>query len=156
MDRRLVGMDLGIASAHTAVVLDGSGTVVARRRAYPTVESFAMLEAAALADAAPGTRLEVVIEPTGPAWLPVAVWFTRRGHVVYRVSSQKAADLRRFLKRHAKSNGIDALTLAKLPLIDPDGLRPVDLAEGPAASLDRRVRTCAPISSVSRAQGTHP
>jgi transposase len=147
MDRRVVGMDLGIASAHTAVVVDRTGTVVARRKAYPTVGSFETLEAAALAGAEPGTRLEVVIEPTGPAWLPVAVWFTGRGHVVYRVSSQKAADLRRFLNRHAKSNGIDALTLAKLPLFDPDGLRPVDLAEGPAASLDRRVRTCARLSN---------
>jgi len=65
-----------------------------------------------------------VIEPTGPAWLPIAVFFTRRGHQVFRVSSQKAADLRRFLSRHAKSNGIDADTLARLPLFDPAGLAP--------------------------------
>lgn len=146
MDRRLLGLDLGIASAHTAIVLDATGAVVARRKAEPTVASFTALEAAALAGAAPGTSLEVVIEPTGSAWLPVAVWFSGRGHTVYRVSSQKAADLRRFLSRHAKSNGIDALTLAKLPLVDPGGLRPVDLPVGAAASLDRRVRTCAQLS----------
>jgi len=55
------------------------------------------------------------MEPTGPAWRPIAVYFVRRGHLVYRVSSGKAHDLRRFLSRHAKSNGIDALTLAMLP-----------------------------------------
>jgi hypothetical protein len=47
------------------------------------------------------------------------VFFSARGHTVFRVSSQKAADLRRFLSRHAKSNGIDADTLARLPLFDP-------------------------------------
>ena len=36
-----------------------------------------------------------------------------------------AADLRRFLARHAKSNAIDAETLARLPLLAPAGLTPV-------------------------------
>src|SRR4051794_12810858 len=140
--RRLVGIDLGIASAHTVRVLDGEGQQVCRRRCAPTVEEFARVESAALAGAGAGTRLEVVIEPTGPAWLPVAVFFIARGHRVLRVSSAKAADLRRFLKRHAKSNGIDADTLARLPLIDPDGLRPLELPDAAAAALDRRVRAC--------------
>jgi hypothetical protein len=82
------------------------------------------------------------MEPTGSAWLPIAVFFNARGHAVYRVSSQKAADLRRFLSRHAKSNGIDADTLARLPLIDPDGLAPLRLPGSGRAALDRRVRAC--------------
>ena len=140
MDRRLVGIDLGIASAHTVRVLDGEGQQVCRRRCEPTVAEFARIEAAALAGASAGTRLEVIIEPTGPAWLPVAVFFTGRGHSVYRVSSAKAADLRRFLSRHAKSNGIDADTLARLPLVDPGGLAALELPGTEAAALDRRVR----------------
>ncbi len=75
--RRLVGIDLGIATAHTVRVLDGQGATVAKRRAWPTVESLAAVEAAALAGCPDGTRLEVVIEPTGPAWLPIAVFFFR-------------------------------------------------------------------------------
>jgi transposase len=138
--RRLVGIDLGIATAHTVRVLDGEGTIVAKRKAWPTVESLTAVEAAALAGCMEGTRLEVVIEPTGPAWLPIAVFFTSRGHTVFRVSSQKAADLRRFLSRHAKSNGIDAGTLARLPLFDPAGLRPLVLPGAERAALDRRVR----------------
>jgi len=138
--RRLVGIDLGIASAHTVRVLDGEGTVVAKRKAWPTVESLSAAEAAALAGCPAVTRLEVVIEPTGPAWLPIAVFFCARGHQVFRVSSQKAADLRRFLSRHAKSNGIDADTLARLPLFDPAGLRPLQLPGAERAALDRRVR----------------
>ena len=82
----------------------------------------------------------MIIEPTGAAWLPVAVFFIRRGHVVHRVSSAKAAALRRFLSQHAKANSIDAEALARLAIVDPDGLQRLQLAEGPAASLDRRVR----------------
>jgi hypothetical protein len=46
------------------------------------------------------------------------------------------------LSRHAKSNGIDADTLARLPLVDPAGLHPLQLPEAPEAALDRRVRAC--------------
>ena len=141
-DRRRVGIDLGIASDHTVRVLDGRGGEVCRRRARPTVESLAGVEAAALAGVTAQTRLEVVIEPTGSAWLPIAVFFINRGHRVFRVSSAKAADLRRFLSRHAKSNGIDADTLARLPLLAPQGLHPLELPGPEAAALDRRVRAC--------------
>jgi transposase len=139
-DRRLVGIDLGITSAHTVRVLAGDGSLVCRRKAVPTVDSLSEVEQAALAGTPPGTRLEVVIEPTGPAWLPIAVFFCSRGHTVYRVSSAKAADLRRFLSRHAKSNSIDADTLARLPLVDPAGLHPLQLQDASRAALDRRVR----------------
>jgi hypothetical protein len=44
------------------------------------------------------------------------------------------------LSRHAKSNGIDADTLARLPLVDPAGLRPLELPDAERAALDRRVR----------------
>jgi transposase len=145
--RRIVGLDLGVATAHTAQVLDEQLQVVCKRRVVPTVAGFTALEAAALSGAGPDTRLEVVIEPTGAAWLPVAVWFTRRGHTVFRVSTQKAHDLRKFLSRHAKSNTIDAHTLARLPLIDPGGLYPVHLpATREAAALDRRVRAAARLT----------
>ena len=146
-ERRLVGVDLGIASEHTVRVLRGDGSEVARRRARPTVESLAAVEAAALAGAATGTRLEVVMEPTGPAWLPVAVFFTARGHRVFRVASARAADLRRFLSRHAKSNGIDADTLARLPLVAPTGLTAVEFGSPARASLDRRVRAVARLTA---------
>lgn len=140
-ERRLVGIDLGIATAHTVRVLREDGSQVCRQRCWPRLDSLEEVERVALGDSE-DVRLEVVIEPTGPAWLPVAVFFTSRGHTVYRVSSSKAAALRRFLSRHAKSNGIDAETLARLPLVDPGGLQPLQPPEGARASLDRRVRVC--------------
>lgn len=148
--RRLVGIDLGIATAHTVRVLREDGSQVCRRRCWPRLDSLEEVERAALGDS--DIRLEVVIEPTGPAWLPVAVFFASRGHTVYRVSSSKAAALRRFLSRHAKSNGIDAETLVRLPLLDPGGLQPLQLLEGARASLDRRVRVC---NRLTRQAGEH-
>jgi transposase len=129
------------------VVVDNGGHVRGRRRARSTVASLTALEAAALATADPGTHLVVIVEPTGPAWLPVAVVFGRRGHTVLRVTSAKAADLRRFLARHAKSNSIDAETLARLPLVAPTGLMPVELGSPARASLDRRVRAVARLTA---------
>jgi Transposase len=111
-ERRIIGLDLGIASEHTVRVLTGDGRMVAKRKAVPTAESLTTLEQAALEGAPPGTVLEVVMEPTGPAWLPIAVFFDRRGHRVFRVPSAVAHDMRRVFSRHAKSNSIDAEALA--------------------------------------------
>jgi transposase len=147
--RRLVGIDLGIASRHSVRVLEADGRVVCRSSCVPATESLTLVEQAALAGAPEGTRLTVVFEPTGPAWLPIAVFFARRGHDVYRVSSAKAADLRRFLRRHAKSNGIDAETLARIPLADPAGLQRLELPGADAAALDRRVRACDRLTSAA-------
>ena len=144
---RLLGIDLGVISDHTAVVVDGTGRVHARRRARSTVTSLAALEAAALATAEAGTHLVVVIEPTGPAWRPVAVFYGRRGHTVLWVTSAKAADRRRFLARHAKSNSIDAETLARLPLVAPTGLTAVEFGSPARASLDRRVGAVARLTA---------
>ena len=143
---RVIGLDLGVTSAHSAVVLDARGQAVLRRRVVSTADSLAELEQAALRGTPEQTRLTVVIEPTGPMWLPIAVYFGRRGHTVLRVSSAKAADLRRFLSRHAKSNSIDAETLARLPMVAPAGLHPVELGSAQRASLDRRVRAVARLT----------
>lgn len=140
MERRIVGLDLGVATDHTAVIIDGAGAELGRRRVRPTRASLEALRTAALAGAPEGTRVEVVIEPTGPVWLPVAVFFAQTGDVIYRVSSQKAADLRRYFRRHHKTNRIDAATLAAIPIVDGGSLRPVELARGAAAELDREVR----------------
>ena len=80
------------------------------------------------------------MEPTGPAWLPIAVFFSSRGHQVFRVSSAKASDLRKFFSRHTKTNGIDADTLARLGIVDAAGLIELRLPDADRATLDRRVR----------------
>lgn len=49
MQRRPVGIDLGIASAHTVRVLAEDGREVCRRRCEPSVASLSAIESAALA-----------------------------------------------------------------------------------------------------------
>jgi Transposase len=140
--RRLAGIDLGIASRHSVRVLEADGRVAGRSSCVPTVESLSAVEQAALAGAPEGTQLAVVFEPAGPAWMPIAVFFARRGHAVFRVSSAKAAGLRRFLRWHAKTNGIDAETLARMPLAGPRDLQRLELPGPDAAAPGRRVRAC--------------
>jgi hypothetical protein len=65
--RRLVGIDLGIASRHSVRVLEADGRVVCRSSCVPTVESLAALERAALAGAPAGTTLAVVFDRAGVA-----------------------------------------------------------------------------------------
>ncbi len=43
--RRLVGIDLDIASVHTVRVLDGEGTTIAKRKGMATLESLGGIEA---------------------------------------------------------------------------------------------------------------
>lgn len=142
MDRRIVGIDLGITSAHAVVVIDETGSVVARRRCRPTLESLQAVEEVALRGVGSDQHLEVVIEATGAAWMPVAVFFVRRGHRVFRISSAKSAALRRFFSEHAKTNNIDALALAKVAIVDPDHLVALELpADACESGLIRRART---------------
>lgn len=143
--RRLVGIDLGVTSAHSVCVVRGDGTVLCRRRCESTRESLEAVEQAARAGAEEAV-LEVVMEPTGGAWLPVAIFFDSRGHTVYLVSSAQAAAVRRALSPHAKSNRIDAETLARMPLMGIRGLRPLVLPDGDRAGLNRMVRACGRLS----------
>jgi hypothetical protein len=57
-----------------------------------------------------------------------------------------------FLHRHGKSNGIDAETLARMPIVGPRGLQQLDLPGPDAAALDRRVRAC---DRLTRAASEH-
>lgn len=148
-ERRLVGIDLGITSRHTVVVLGGEASAICRRSCVATQASLLEIEQAALAGAERGLQLEVVMEATGPSWGPVAYFFARRGHQVYRVSSAKAAALRKALSKNAKTNSIDAQTLAKLPLIDPQGIYPWRPPSREQSALDRRVRACTRLTKES-------
>jgi len=93
-----------------------------------------------MADTEAGVTVEVMIEPTGPAWLLVVVFFAATGDVVYRVSSQKAADLRRYVRRHHKTNRIEPPPWPASPSWRATRWFPSSSHEGVAAELDRQVR----------------
>jgi transposase len=132
-----IGIDLGAKGEHKAIVVDERGRFVShliKFRAEPA--SLKSLLAEANRDN-PDGQLQAVMEPTGMAWFPVAVFLIRCGVTVYLVNSQQVADLRRYYQKHAKSDRIDARVLAKLPLVDEDKLHRLELAGAQALACQR-------------------
>jgi len=81
----------------------------------------------------------VVFEPMGLGWLIVAA-YVRARHPncrLVKAKGQKVAALRRYLRGTAKSDRIDALTLAKMPFIDPEQLGEVYLPPAEVNALQR-------------------
>ena len=130
---RTIGIDLALTSAHKAVIADAQGHYLTPVFAFHTTPTDLerLLERAL--DGDPDTSLQVVMEPTGMAWFPIAVFFARQGVPVYLVNSQEVADLRRYYQRHAKSDRIDTRVLVRLPLVNPDKLHRLHLS--PATTL---------------------
>jgi transposase len=56
------------------------------------------------------------------------------------VPPEQSADLRDYYNKHTKTDRLDSRVLARLPLLHPDGLRPIDHL-GPAQPLLRAVRS---------------
>jgi len=117
-----VGIDLALRGPHRAAVVDDRGTVVLPERRLRTHvrDLDALLEE--LWERFPGAEVQVIAEPTGTVWIPIARHCLRRGCRFALVAPQKVHDLRRFYRRHAKTDPLDALTLARMPLVDPGAL----------------------------------
>ncbi len=137
---RTIGIDLAVRAEHRAVVVDERGEYVTPVVPFHTapVELDRLLAQARAS--APGCALQAVMEATAMSWFPVAVYLHRQGVRVYVVNSQQVADLRRYYKRHAKSDRIDARVLARLPLVNPDQLHPLHLAPATALACQRGCR----------------
>lgn len=134
---RTIGLDLAITTAHKAIVVDESGqfiTPILSVQARPSELEW-LLERAR--EGAPTPAVQLVMEPTGMAWFPVAAYYARQEVPSYLVNSQEVADLRRYYKRHAKSDRIDARVLARLPLVNPDKLHRLILPTAPTLACQR-------------------
>jgi transposase len=141
-----IGLDLAVQTAHKAAVLDEHGhfcTPILTVHTRPS-ELSQLLERAR--DGAPSTEVQIVMEPTGMAWFPVAVYYARQAIPIYLVNSQEVADLRRYYQRHAKSDRIDARVLARLPLVNPDKLHRLVL---PAATAFACQRACKQVDRLA-------
>jgi transposase len=89
-----------------------------------------------------GSNPIVVFEPAGLTWLMVAAYL-RSCHPkcrVVRAKGQKVAALRRYLRGPVKSDRLDALTLAKMPFIDPEQLIEIYLPPAEIHALQRLTR----------------
>jgi len=104
-----------------------------------TPEGLAKLEELVFRD---GANPIMVFEPAGLAWLVVAVYLRSRHPDcrLVKAKMQKIAALRRYLRGSAKSDRIDALTLAKMPFIDPEQLYEIYLPPVEVHALQRLTR----------------
>ena len=93
---RTIGIDLALTAAHKAVVADAHGTYLTPVFTFHTTPADLEHVLARAREGDPDTPLQVVMEPTGMAWFPIAVFFTRHGIPVFLVNSQEVADLRRY------------------------------------------------------------
>jgi transposase len=134
---RTIGIDLALTAAHKAVVADAQGHYLTP--VFPVQTTPADLERLLerARDGAPDTPLQVVLEPTGMAWFPFAVFFARHAVPTYLVNSQEVADLRRYYQRHAKSDRIDARVLVRLPIVNPDKLHRLHLSSATTLACQR-------------------
>ncbi len=126
---RYIGLDLALTTDHKAVVMDERArSLTPVLNVGTSAKRLEQLFQRAREGAAPNEPLVVVMEPTGMAWFPIAVYCQRQGMEVFLVNSQQVADLRRYYRKHAKSDRIDARVLAKLPVVSPEKLHPLHLA----------------------------
>jgi transposase len=125
---RTLGVDLAVAAAHKAVVVDVNGKFVPPILSFRTRwDDIERVVARAREGVTPDCPLRAVLEPTGMAWYPVSVALDQLGVILYMVNGQKAHDLRRFYKRHSSSDRISARVLAKMPFVDEESLYRLEL-----------------------------
>lgn len=86
----------------------------------------------------------IVLEPAGLPWLMVAVYLRSRypDCRVVKAKTQKVAALRRYLRGSVKSDRLDALTLAKMPFVDPEQLDKSYLPHAEIHALQRLTHQC--------------
>ncbi len=136
-----VGVDLGVTSKHQAEIRDEEGRKVRPCFSFSgSKKSFDELCKHALKDAAEGTKLRFICEPTSMSWLPLAVSAKRHNYDIVRVKAQKSHDLRDFYSKHRKGDRIDAKALSLMPVVDRDSMEELHLPDKPAYALDRRCR----------------
>jgi transposase len=134
-----VGIDLAGSGEHKARCLDERALPCDSFSFQTTLAGLAKLEERIFSG---GSNPVVVFEPTGLAWLIVAIYLKARhpGCRLVRVQAQKVAALRRYLRRSSKSDKIDALTLAKMPFIDTEQLEGIYLPPAKVYAMQRLAR----------------
>ena len=117
-----IGLDLGSKSQSEAVAIDESGKLIGKPLRFKPIKPSIDEMVATLCGAVAPEDVTFIAEPTGTIWHSMASYLSSRGYQLFLVSPQKTHDLRKFYKRHAKTDTIDAYTLAKMAIVHPEGL----------------------------------
>lgn len=134
-----MGIDIAVRAAHQASLADERGELIwSGHRFRTTATDLDRLWERLPADVEPG-EITIVMEPTRNAWVPLAAWFRRKGARVVLVSAERSADLRAYYAKHTKSDRLDSVLLARLPMLHPEGLHP-ERGIGPGDPLRRATK----------------
>lgn len=134
-----MGIDIAVRAPHQATLANERGELLWSGHRFTTTAA----ELQKLWDRLPGDHrpeeVTVVMEPTRNAWVPLAAWFRRQGAKVVLVSAERSADLRAYYAKHTKSDRLDSVLLARLPMLHPEGLHP-ERGLGPGDPLRRATK----------------
>jgi transposase len=134
-----VGIDLAGIGEHKVRCLDEKAQLCDGFGFETTPQGLAKLEEHIFRD---GSNPVIVFEPTGLAWVAVAVYLRSRHPEcrLVRTQSRNVAALRKYLRRSSKSDKIDAITLAKMPFVDAERLAEVFLPSAKIYAIQRLSR----------------
>lgn len=114
-----LGIDVACRADHQASLADAAGEFMWSAWRFRTTP----VDLAALWAKLPGdAEVQVIMEPTRNAWVPLAAWLEAHGAEVILVSPERSADLRDYYNKHTKTDRLDSRILARLPLLHPEGL----------------------------------
>jgi transposase len=134
-----MGIDIAVRAPHQASLADDRGELLwSGHRFRTTVRDLERLWAL-LPERSSPSQITIVMEPTRNAWVPLAAWFRRRGAHVVLVSAERSSDLRAYYAKHTKSDRLDSVLLARLPMLHPEGLHP-ERGLGPGDPLRRATK----------------
>jgi transposase len=134
-----MGIDIAVRAPHQASLADDHGELLwSGHRFRTTVRDLERLWAL-LPEGSSPSQITIVMEPTRNAWVPLAAWFRRQGAHVVLVSAERSSDLRAYYAKHTKSDRLDSVLLARLPMLHPEGLHP-ERGLGPGDPLRRATK----------------
>ncbi len=151
MVQKYIGIDLSIKGKHTAVILADNGQKEKIFSFLTDRKDLEMLVSTAKSGISQKVTLNFIMEPTSTVWIPIAYYLSAKGHRIFIIKPEKAHDLRKFLKKHSKTDKIDAHTLAKMPIIDKDGLYPFIPSNEDYFTLNRLCRNRFKLADLSSA-----
>ena len=134
-----MGIDIAVRAAHQASLADEQGQLLWSGHRFRTTAADLARLWSRLPEGATAGDLTIVMEPTRNAWVPLAAWFRRQGAHVVLVSAEQSADLRAYYAKHTKSDRLDSVLLARLPMLHPEGLHP-ERGLGPGDPLRRATK----------------
>ena len=135
-----IGIDLGIKAQNHAQIRDENGKKPRHDYSFFTTKESLDQICAQAKIYSPHAKIRFIIEATGMAWFPIAIYGKTHNHSVVRVKPQKTRDLRKVYSRNKKYDGLDTKTLTMMPVVDPEGIQEIYLQPAKTFALTRRCR----------------